>query len=141
MKKATTSRPSVSSLREMPEVDVGRYRVRRNVFAARIDREGMTIVHDAPTKASVREIPEADFARTTPRRNPYVTRAAEPRAQWQYGRGRPARGKEIGPTTVRSLRLPDDAWAALDREAKRRKTTTHALLRELVAMFLEREVT
>ena len=141
MKKAPSKGPSAASLREMPEVDFARYRVRRNVFAARLAREGITVVHDPPTKASLREMPEADFDRVTRRRNPYVTPAAESRAQWQYGRGRPPRGTEIGPTTVRSLRLPEAAWAALDREAKRRKTTTHALLRELVAMFLEREVT
>ncbi|MGE0869991.1 MAG: ribbon-helix-helix protein, CopG family [Kofleriaceae bacterium] len=56
----------------------------------------------------------------------------------QYGRGRPARGREVGPTTVRSLRLPDQLWDALDREAKLRETSTHALLRDLIAMFLQR---
>lgn len=142
MKKATTrspADPSARTLREMPEVDFSRYRVRRNRYAARIAREGVHVVHDAPSRASLEAMPEADFTRARVGRNPYASRAAETRLQWQYGRGRPVRGQELGPTEVRSLRLPARVWESLDRHARGRKTTTHALLRELVALFLERE--
>lgn len=137
MKRATTDRgPSARSLRELPEIDFARYRIRRNPFAARIAREGRSIVHDDPSRDSLRDMPEADFSVARARRNPYATRAAEAASRWQYGRGRPVRGQEVGPTIARSLRLPASAWEALDREARARRTTTHALLRELVGVFL-----
>ena len=143
MKKATTKRPaatpatrhadplepSAASLRAMPEIDFSKVSVRRNPYASRIAREGAQIVHDEPSRASLAAIPEADFATSHVRRNPYPTLAA--------GRGRPSRGDEVGPTQVRSLRLPQRLWQALEAEAKARHTTTHALLRELVASFLE----
>ncbi len=141
MKKAATrsaADPSARSLRELPEVDFAAFRVRRNRYAARIAREGVHVVHDAPSPASLEAMPEADFTRARVGRNPYASRAAEAQLQWQYGRGRPAQGQETGPTKVRSLRLPAPVWAALDRAARDRRTTTHALLRELVALFLER---
>jgi hypothetical protein len=46
MKKAKTRRqsePSQASLREIPEIDFSQVRVRRNPYAARIAREGLTI--------------------------------------------------------------------------------------------------
>ncbi|MGE5183859.1 MAG: hypothetical protein ACM31C_17435 [Acidobacteriota bacterium] len=71
------------------------------------------------------------------RRNPYPSRAAEP-IELQYGRGRPAKGREVGATPARSLRLPQSAWDALEAEAREKHTTVHALLRELVATHLAR---
>ncbi len=141
-KKAGTTRaarlrehdPSAESVRELPEIDMSAYRVRRNPYAARIAREGIRIVHDGPSAASLAEIPEVDFSTTLVRRNPYVSRAGEP--MLQYGRGRPPSGEERGPTPGRSLRLPLPMWKVLDAEAKARHTTTHALLRELVAQFV-----
>jgi len=133
--------PSAASLREMPEVRFDRYRVRRNSYAARIAREGSQLVHDEPSAASLTEMPEADFATARVRKNPYVLkasggpRAAEPRIQ--YGRGRPRAGEESGPTPPRSLRLPQVMWRALDAAARERHTTTHALLREVIAAFVE----
>ena len=142
MKKTTTKRerpgPGAASLREMPELDFSHYRVRRNPYASRIAREGIRIVHDEPSRASLAEMPEADFRRARVTRNPYVSRAAEAAVAWQYGRGRPPAGAEIGPTRTRSLRLPEAAWEALEREARAKHTTVHALLRELVATHLER---
>lgn len=130
--------PSSRSLRELPEIVFDRFRARRNPYASRIAREGRHIVHDAPTPTSVREIPEAEFGEARVQRNPYASRAAEAGVAWQYGRGRPPRDREVGATSVRSLRLPAAAWQTLDREAKARRTTTHALLRELVGAFLQR---
>ena len=136
-RRTASSEPSASSLREMPEIDFSAHRVRWNRYATRIQREGIEVSHDGPSTTSLREIPEIDFAGARMRRNPYASRAAEPTVTWQYGRGRPARGMEVGPTAVRSLRLPAPAWKRLDKEARARKTTTHALLRELVADFLD----
>ena len=134
MKKAKSNQePSAASLRAMPELDFTSYRVRRNPYAARIAREGAHVVHDEPTAASVAEMPEAELDAARVRRNPYASRAAETRLQ--YGRGRPRGGNEVGPTPTRSLRLPVSQWQALDAEARARGTTTHALLREIIARF------
>lgn len=52
-KKATRTRaPSAASLREIPEVDFGRARVRRNPYAARIAAEGIHVGRGRPTKGS-----------------------------------------------------------------------------------------
>lgn len=139
MKKPRIDEPSVASLRELPEVAFERYRVRRNPFARRIAREGIEIVHDAPSERSLAEMPEADFSAGRVRRNPYTSRAAEALPTIQYGRGRPRAGEEIGPTPGRTLRLPEAAWRALEVEADQRRTTVHALLRELIMDHLERE--
>jgi hypothetical protein len=139
MKKRTSDEPTSASLRELPEVVFERFRVRRNPYAARIEREGVELVHDAPSDRSLSEIPEPDFAAARIRRNPYTSRAAEPLPVIQYGRGRPRLGAEIGPTPGRTLRLPESAWRALETEAKEKRTTVHALLRELVASHLERQ--
>jgi len=139
MKKPRTDGPSVATLRELPEVAFERYRLRRNPFARRIAREGIEIVHDAPSERSLAEMPEADFSAVRVRRNPYTSRAAEPLPAIQYGRGRPRAGEEVGPTPGRTLRLPESAWRALEVEAKEKRTTVHALIRELVMAHLERE--
>ena len=142
MKKASTDRkargPGVASLREMPEIDFADYRVRRNPYAARIKREGIHVAHDEPSNASLDEMPEADFAYARVRPNRYASRAAESVARVQYGKGRPPAGQEVGETSTRSLRLPADVWAALEAEATARKTTVHAILREIVAAHILR---
>ena len=140
MKKARSKskprEPSAASLREMPELKLEAYRMRRNPYAKRIAREGIQVVHDGPSVASLAEIPEADFKYATVRPNRYAARAAESAARIQYGRGRPARGAEVGPTATRSVRLPATIWAALEAQAKQRSTTVHALLRELIVAFV-----
>jgi len=140
MKRKRPDRPTAASLREMPEIDFSKYRVTRNPYASRIAREGAEVVHDGPTAASLRDIPELDFSVARVRRNPYASRAAESVAKLQYGRGRPRSGHEVGPTPARSLRLPQEAWDALEAEAHEKHTTVHALLRELVAAHLEARV-
>jgi hypothetical protein len=140
MKKTSRSRsvePSAAARRAMPEIDLGAYRVRRNPYAARIAREGMHVVHDGPSARSLAAIPEADFASARVRRNPYVSPAAD--ASVQYGKGRPRRGAEVGPTPARSLRLPQPVWAALEQLAVQRTTTVHALLREVILEFVARQ--
>jgi hypothetical protein len=135
MKKANTKdklSPGTPSLREMPEIDFTAFRIRRNPYAARIAREGLEVVHHGPSVASLMEMPEADFRRARLRPNKYAAKAAGVAAKVQYGRGRPRKGSEIGPTPTRSLRLPEAVWRALETEARERATTVHALVREVV---------
>jgi hypothetical protein len=52
MKTETIKRrmsPTGASLRELPEIDFTKYRIRRNPYAGRIKREGVKVVHDAPS--------------------------------------------------------------------------------------------
>jgi hypothetical protein len=135
MKKLKREEPSAASLRELPEVELARYRVRRNPYAARIAREGRKLVHEGPRASSLADIPEPDFDRVHVRRNPYASRAAEPRLQ--YGRGRPPRGEETGGTSTRSLRLPAALWKELEALARERQTTVHALVREVIVAFVQ----
>jgi len=125
-------------LRELPPVDLAKYRIRRNPYAARIAREGVELVHHEPSRASLAEMPEADFSVARVHRNTQRSRAAESAARIQYGRGRPLPEAEVGPTEVRSLRLPAAMWRALEVEARERRTTVHALLRELVVNHILR---
>jgi hypothetical protein len=122
----------------MPEIDFSLYRVRRNHYAARIAREGLEVKHGGPSKTSLVEMPEADFDRARARSNKYAEQAAEAASKIQYGKGRPRRGEEVGPTPARALRLPHAVWQALEREARDHSTTVHALLRELVVTHLNR---
>ncbi len=139
MKKAAASDgPRAVSLKEMPEIDFSRYRLRRNPYAPRIKREGVQLSHREPSETSLKEMPEADFSRTRVRPNKYVASAAEKAAKIQYGRGRPRKGEETGPTSSRTIRLPASIWKALEQEARVRSTTVHALLRELVATYVTR---
>lgn len=128
--------PTPASLRELPPVDFARYRVRRNPFSDEIARTGAQVVHDEPSERSVTEIPEVDLTAARVRRNPYASRAAEALANLQVGRGRPRDGYGTGPTTPRSIRLPQSVWDALEAEARRSGTTVHALLRKAVTAFL-----
>jgi hypothetical protein len=128
--------PAAESLREMPRIDFSRYRVRKNPYARRIAREGIELVHDEPSRESLAAIPEADLASARARPNPWASRAAEAVARMQRGKGRPPRGRELGPTPTRSIRLPQPIWDALEAEAKAAGTTVHALLREAVTTYL-----
>lgn len=141
MKKATSRRnrePTAASRRELPQIDFGKVRVRRNPYADRIAREGIRVVHDEPSRESLAAIPEADFSSVSARRNPYASRAAEAVARMHAGKGRPRRGHESGPTPTRSIRLPLSVWDALEAEARRSSTTVHALLRKAVTTYLLR---
>jgi len=138
MKKPSSKRriePSAASLVEMPEIDFVAARVRRNPYAARIAREGIQIAHDEPSPESLAAIPEIDFARAS--RNPYAERLARDLQALGAGRGRPRAGEEVGPTTVRSIRLPARIWEAIEAEAAARKLTVHAILRAALAKFLD----
>jgi hypothetical protein len=122
----------------MPEIDLRRYRVRRNRFAARIAREGIELAHDSPSRASLEAIPEADFASANVRKNRYAARIQKAGIVLQVGRGRPRREAETGPTVTKSVRLPPAIWAKLERRARAEGIAVHALLRRALLELAER---
>src|SRR6185295_3408834 len=139
MKTETIKRqlsPTAASLRELPEIDFTKYRIRRNPYAGRIKREGVKVVHDEPSAAALAEMPEVDFARVRAHPNKFAIKAGKAASKIQHGKGRPRKGDEVGLTPARSLRLPETVWRALEREAQERATTVHALLRELVVTYV-----
>ena len=101
------------------------------------EKESSRVSHAEPSKASLRKIPEADFTKGGWRRNP--ERAARIRKEGitikvdgrkpyvlRKGAGRPKHGEEVGPSSVRSVRVPDALWHELKVRAKRQGTTVHA---------------
>jgi hypothetical protein len=145
MKTSKTSEPSAASMREMPEVDArGAF---RNPFARTLARTGIRFVGIAPTKrphtaddeepsaVSLREIPEVDLSRA--RRDPkrFAIPMAEQGITLQVGRGRPDAGKEVGPTSVRSVRFPASVWKEIERVAAQERISVHAALRMAVAAW------
>ena len=88
-----------------------------------------------PSAASLREIPEIDFtkAQVLGRGAVGLRRA---RALLRAQRGRPKKGVHPGGSSPRSIRFSDAMWRDLERCAKRRRITLHALLREVIAEWL-----
>ena len=123
---------------EAQEIDFSRYRLRPNRFAKRIKAEGIELVHDEPSRASLKEIPEADFGRLQVRRNPYAQKIDAAGMTVQTSRGRPPRGKEIGPTVLKSVRLPPSVWAQLEKRARAKGVAVHALVRQAILDLLKR---
>ena len=140
MKKRQSRRgqASVESTHVVPEIDFSRYRLRRNRFAKRIAREGVEIAHDAPSEASLKEMPEADFSKLKTRRNRYAKRIEAGGMTLQVGRGRPRRGHEVGPSVLKSVRLPPSVWAKLQAHARAEGLAVHALLRRAILDLLKR---
>ena len=137
MKKARSERePTRLSVREMPEIDFSRFRIRKNRFAKRIAREGIEVLHEGPSARSLREMPELDLNRAKVRRNPYAHRIRAGGITLQVGRGRPTRDQEVGPTVTRSIRLPPRLWAQLEKRARAEGIAVHALLRRAIAKVL-----
>lgn len=106
--KATQREPSAASLREMPELEELSGRGDRGRYHKKASAAGG--YYDGP-----------DGTRWVPLKP-----------------GRPKTGAESEATAPRSVRFPASLWKRLDAEAKKRGTTRHALLRELVAEWLER---
>jgi hypothetical protein len=135
--KKNGSGPTRASLRDVPEVDFESYgKPRRNPFARRMKTEGWVLVHDEPSAASLREMPEADLSRTGTRRNPYAKRLQAHGYELQVGRRRPRPGEETGPTTVKSVRLPPEVWAQLEKRARAEGVALHALVRRAIVALL-----
>jgi hypothetical protein len=88
-----------------------------------------------PSAASLRAIPELDFSKAV-----VLGRGAAglhgARALLKARRGRPRKGTRAVGSSPRSVRFTDEMWLALERRAKRRGLTLHALLREVIADWL-----
>lgn len=88
-----------------------------------------------PSQASLREIPEIDFTKAV-----VLGRGAaglrRARALVTARRGRPRKGARPDGASPRSIRFSDATWRHLERQAKRRGLTLHALLREVIAEWL-----
>ena len=91
-----------------------------------------------PSKRSLREMPEVDFRTGRVRRNPYARQIAAEGLIVQVGRGRPKRLLELGGTTPRSVRFPDEIWALLEQRARAKGLTLHAALRQAILEWARR---
>jgi hypothetical protein len=91
-----------------------------------------------PSNASLKEMPEVDFAKARVRRNPYAARISKEGITVQVGRGRPRRLREVGGTSPRSVRFPDEIWKVLEARAKRLGISLHAALREAIIAWIKR---
>ena len=141
MKKVRTKsakEPTAAALCVMPEVDMGRYRVKPNRFAPRIAREGVVVAHEGPSRASLEAIPEVDFASASVGKNRYAARIQKAGIVLQVGRGRPRREAETGPTVTKSVRLPPAVWAKIEKRARAEGIAVHALLRRAILELAER---
>jgi hypothetical protein len=94
--------------------------------------------HREPSKASLKEIPEVDFTRARVRPNPYAARIARDGITVQVGKGRPKKVEEVGGTSPRSVRFPDEVWKLIEVRAKKEGLTLHAALRKAILDWIER---
>jgi hypothetical protein len=141
MKKKVEHEPSAASLRAVPPVDFSRHRAgRKNPYAKRMKREGWELVHEEPSKASLRAIPELTEGAKS-QRNPYARRLRAQGIELQVGRHRPLQGKEVGPTVVKSVRLPPAVWARLEKQARTSGMALHALVRAALLEWLDSHAT
>jgi len=95
-------------------------------------------LHREPSKASLNEIPEVDFSKVRVRGNPYAARIAKEGITVQVGKGRPKKLEEVGGTSPRSVRFPDEVWALIEARAKEKGLTLHAALRQAILSWIER---
>lgn len=90
---------------------------------------------EEPSAASLRAIPELDFSKAV-----VLGRGAaglrRARALLKARRGRPRQGTRPAGSSPRSVRFTDKMWLELERRAKRRGVTLHALLREVISDWL-----
>jgi hypothetical protein len=90
-----------------------------------------------PSAASLRAIPELDLSKAI-----VLGRGAKglqrARALLKERRGRPHKGVTPSGSIPRSVRFTEQMWRELERRAKRRGMTLHALLREVIAEWLTR---
>jgi hypothetical protein len=139
-RKLEQREPSRASLREIPPVDFNRYEVGcRNPFAKRMKAEGWELLHEGPSRASLREIPPLG-GKAAGRANPYAERIKAQGIELQVGRRRPARGSEVGPTEVKSVRLPPEVWKRLERQARAEGIALHAPVRVALLEWLGKHV-
>ncbi len=92
--------------------------------------------HAEPSKASLNEMPEVDFTKVRVRPNHHAARIAKEGITVQVGRGRPTKLDEVGGTSPRSVRFPDEVWKLLEARAKKKGITLHAALREAILAWV-----
>jgi hypothetical protein len=141
MKKKIADKPRVAA-RKAPvvgstEVDISKFKLKRNRYAKRIAAEGILVVHDGPSTASLREMPEYEFGAVKVRRSPYARRIEKGGIELQVSRGRPPRGEELGSTVVKSVRLPPAVWERLEELARAQGVAVHALVRRAILDLLK----
>ena len=135
-KKASKQAGRGTSWSEVSNIDFGAYQQKPNRFAKRVKKEGLLLVHDAPSAASLKAIPEADFGRVKVRRSNYAERIKAGGLTLQVGRGRPRGGAETGPTVLKSVRLPPAIWKELEKRARAEGVAVHALVRKAILALL-----
>ena len=96
------------------------------------------VKHHEPSKASLKEIPEVDFSKAVVRPNHHAARIAKEGITIQVGKGRPKKLAEVGGTTPRSVRFPDEVWALIEERAKARGISVHAALREAILAWAKK---
>ncbi len=92
--------------------------------------------HAEPSKASLKEMPEVDFSKVRVRRNHHAARIAKGGITVQVGRGRPKKLEEVGGTSPRSVRFPDEVWKIIEARAKKKGISLHAALREAILAWV-----
>jgi hypothetical protein len=141
MKKKANRRAQAargSAWSEVSNLNVGDYQLKQNRFAKRVKKEGILLVHDAPSPASLKAIPEANFDRVKVRPSNYAERIKAGGLTLQVGRGRPRGGAETGPTVLKSVRLPPAIWKELEKRARAEGVAVHALVRKAILALLRR---
>lgn len=123
---------------EVSNINFGDYQLKQNRFAKRVKKEGILLVHDSPSPASLKAIPEADFDRVKVRRSNFAERIKTGGLTLQVGRGRPRGGAEMGPTVLKSVRLPPAIWKELEKRARAEGVAVHALVRKAILALLRR---
>jgi hypothetical protein len=94
--------------------------------------------HDEPSVESLREMPEADFAKERWERRPDIAARVAAEGITFPGRGRPKKGKEVGPSVMKTVRFPKVFWQQLEKQAKSRNLTVHAAIRVALAEWVAR---
>jgi hypothetical protein len=106
-----------------------RYIDRPNPYAASIARTGIRIRRLHPPKSKPKEL--------RPPSNRFAAGIQAAGVTLRVGPGRPEAGREVGPSSTRSVRLPARVWKAIERAAARQRVTVHALLRAAIARVVE----
>jgi hypothetical protein len=96
-----------------------------------------TTRHAEPSKASLKEMPEVDFSKAHVRKNHHAALIAKEGITVQVGRGRPKKLEEVGGTSPRSVRFPDEVWKVIEARAKKKGISLHAALREAILAWVE----
>jgi hypothetical protein len=91
-----------------------------------------------PSKASLKEMPEVNFRKATVRKNHHAARIAKHGITVQVGRGRPRKLEEVGGTSPRSVRFPDEVWKIIEARAKKKGISLHAALREAILAWIDK---